>query len=222
MARKLFFGSLWLGLTAYAIASSFNLSSNFERDFDLIVRMSTGELAGINPIIVAIFYIMGIFPWVYAAFILFDGTEQNLSPYPFFFLSMGVGAFILLPYLALRQPKTTWNEAKNFLQKILDSRLMAISTTVALLSLLAWGITQGDWSDFVNQWQTTQFIHVMSIDFCFLCLLFPAVLGADFQRRGVAGTLKSIAYIPLFGALAYWCLRPQLSEAEILTQSVTN
>ena len=210
MARKLFFGSIWLALTVYAIASSTWLTSNLESDFDLIIRMSTGQISGINPIVVAMFFIMGIFPFVYAAFILFENHEKQVSPYPFFLGSMGLGAFVLLPYLALRQPEGTWDGQKNLLQKALDSRLMAISTFVALVVLLFWGTTQGDWSDFANQWQTTKFIHIMTIDFCFLCLLFPAVFKADFARREVTGSLKAIAYIPLFGALIYWCLRPQL------------
>ena len=210
MARKLFFSLLWLALSIYAIASSKFLTSNMESDFELITKMSTGQIAGINPMLVAVFYIMGIFPFAYAAFILFENKEDQVSPYPFFLGSMGLGAFVLLPYLALRKPDGTWNGQKNLFQKALDSRLMAISSSIALVVLLVWGITQGDWSDFANQWQTTKFIHIMTIDFCFLCLLFPAVLKDDFQKRGVAGTLKAIAYIPLFGALIYWCLRPQL------------
>ena len=210
MARKLFFGLLWLALTIYAIASSTWLTSNFKSDFALIAKMSTGDIAGINPMLVAVFYIMGIFPFVYAAFILFENKPEQVSPYPFFLGSMGLGAFVLLPYLALRKPDGTWDGQKNLLQKALDSRLMAISTSIALIVLLVWGITQGDLSDYASQWQTTQFIHVMTIDFFLLCLLFPAVLKDDFQRRGVEGGLKAIAYIPLFGALIYWCLRPQL------------
>jgi len=210
MARKLFFGSIWLALSIYAIASSTWLTSNMESDFNLITRMSTGQLSGINPLLVAVFYIMGIFPFVYAAFILFENHEKQVSPYPFFLGSMGLGAFVLLPYLALRQPQGTWNGQKNLLQKALDSRLMAVSASVALIGLLTWGIAQGDWSDYISQWQTTQFVHVMTIDFCLLCILFPAVLKDDFERRGVEGGLKAIAYIPLFGALIYWCLRPQL------------
>ena len=210
MTRKLFFGLLWLALSIYAIASSTWLTSNFESDFNLIAKMSTGQIAGINPMLVAVFYIMGIFPFVYAAFILFENKDEQVSPYPFFLGSMGLGAFVLLPYLALRKPDGSWDGQKNLFQKVLDSRLMAIGTTVALIGLLTWGITQGDWSDYISQWQTTQFVHVMTIDFFFLCLLFPAVLGDDFERRAVEGSLKAIAYIPLFGALIYWCLRPQL------------
>ncbi|MEL6931322.1 MAG: DUF2834 domain-containing protein [Cyanobacteria bacterium J06600_6] len=211
MARKLFFGSVWLALTIYAIASANFLTSNIESDFELIAKMSTGQISGINPMLVAVFYIMGLFPLTYAAFILFENKEEQVSPYPFFLGSMGLGAFALLPYLALRKPDGTWNRQKSLFQKALDSRLMAISTSIALIGLLSWGITQGDWSDYLAQWQTTQFVHIMTIDFCFLSLLFPAVLNDDFQRRGVAGWLKAIAYIPLFGALVYWCLRPQLA-----------
>lgn len=217
MTRKLFLGSLWLALTVYAIASSFTKTQ--EGDFELIRRMVLGEFSGINPLLIAIFYIMGVFPVVYAAFILFD-SSQKISPYPFAAVSFGVGAFALLPYLALRQTDTTWNKSKNWLLKLLDSRFVAISSTIAIITLIAWGLTQGNWSDFVAQWQTTQFVHVMSIDFTFLCLLFPAILGDDIERREVKGILKAIAYIPLFGALVYWCLRPQLPSTDVAATSV--
>ena len=217
MTRKLFLGSLWLALTVYAIASSFTKTQ--EGDFELIRQMVLGDFSGINPLLIAIFYIMGIFPVVYAAFILFD-SSQKISPYPFAAVSFGVGAFALLPYLALRQTDTTWNKSKNWLLKVLDSRLVAISSAVAIITLIAWGVTQGNWSDFVAQWQTSQFVHVMSIDFTLLCLLFPAILGDDLARREVKGILKAIAYIPLFGALVYWCLRPQLPSTDVSATSV--
>ena len=217
MVRKVFLGSIWLALTVYAIASSFTKTQ--QGDFELILKMSTGEFSGINPIIIAIFYIMGIFPIIYAALILFD-SNQKISPYPFFVASFGLGAFALLPYLAWREADTTWNKSKNWLLKILDSRFMAIASALTLVTLMTWGLTQGNWSDFVAQWQTSQFIHVMSIDFCCLCLLFPAVLGDDMERRGVEpGLLKTMALIPLFGALVYWCLRPQLPETIRSSQS---
>lgn len=226
MIRKIGLASLWLGFVSYAIASSFYKSQ--EGDFDLIVDLSTGQWQEINPIIIAMFYIMGIFPVVYAAFILFDyplGTlrdrNQNISPYPFCAVSFGVGAFALLPYLALRQPDTSWDGQKNWILKILDSRLMAIISSISLVTLLIWGLTGGNWSDFVSQWQTSQFIHVMTLDFCLLCILFPTILGDDIERRGVEGWLKSVALFPLFGALLYWCFRPQLPET-VASQSTAS
>lgn len=222
MKQKLAFGLIWLALVIYAIASSFFKTQ--QGNLALIVDLSVGNWSEINPLIIAIFYIMGVFPVVYAAFILFDSTEQKISPYPFFIASIGVGAFALLPYFALRQSNTVWNGDKNWLLKILDSRLMAIIASITILVLLVWGLTQGNWSDFVNQWQTNQFVHVMSLDFCLLCLLFPAMLGDDMKRRGI-NTDKwfwSVALVPLLGSLTYWCLRPQLPEVAVTSQSTAS
>ncbi|MGF1590810.1 MAG: DUF2834 domain-containing protein [Pleurocapsa sp.] len=222
MKQKFACGLIWLALVIYAVASSFFKSQ--EGDLDLIINLTLGKWSGINPIVIAIFYIMGVFPWVYAAFILFDSTEQKISPYPFFIASMGVGAFALLPYFALRQPNTAWNGDKNWLLKILDSRLMAIISSITIVVLLVWGLTQGNWSDFVNQWQTSQFVHVMTLDFCLLSLLFPAMLGDDMKRRGI-NTEKwfwRVALVPLLGSLTYWCLRPQLPKVAVTSQSTAS
>lgn len=221
MTRKILLGSIWLTLIIYAIASSFFKTQ--QGDLDLIIDLSLGNWSGINPMIIGMFYIMGIFPLVYAAFILFD-SGQNISPYPFFIISFGVGAFALLPYLALRQPDTTWEGEKNWLLDLLDSRLMAIISSIAIIVLLVWGLTQGNWSDFVDRWQTSQFIHVMTIDFCLLCLLFPAILKDDMKRRGVEADkwFWLAVSFPLLGSLIYWCLRPQLPKTAISARSTVS
>ena len=222
MLRKVFFGLLWLALVAYSLISANALSGTFAEDLDLIIRLCLGEWSGINPLIITIFYLMGIFPIVYAALILFDRNQQ-ISPTTFVICSFGVGAFALLPYLILRQRDRSWNGHKTWLQKILDSRLTAIITSVAVIVLITWGITQGDWSDFAAQWQTSQFIHVMSLDFLILCCLFIAILEDDQIRRGIDNSLlKTVALLPLFGVLIYWCLRPQLPDTANLRQSVVN
>jgi len=80
--------------------------------------------------------------------------------------------------------------------------------------LLTYGITQGNWADFVQQWQTSRFIHVMSLDFCLLCLLIPALLGDDMERRGLKdnGLFWAIALTPLLGTLAYLSTRTALQR----------
>lgn len=221
MKRKLGLGAIWLTLVVYAIASA--QFKTQQGDFELIIALSTGDWNGVNPIIIGIFMLMGILPLVYGAFILFD-SEQKISPYPFFLVSFGVGAFALLPYLALRSPDTVWNGEKNWLLKILDSRFTAIVSTVAIAVLLVVGLMLGDWSDYVTQWQTSQFIHIMSIDFCLLSLLFPSILQDDMQRRGVNADrwFLPVAFVPLFGSLIYWCLRPQLPETAISAESTAS
>ena len=212
MARKIIFGSIWLAFVIYTIFLA--PAPAGQETLDLIINLSTIKWEGINPIIIAIFYIMGVFPWVYAAFILFDSPGQKISAYPFFIGSIGFGAFALLPYFAFRQSDTTWNGEKNLLLKILDSRLMAIFSTITIIVFIIWGLIKGDWFDFMAQWQTSQFIHLMSLDFCLLCLLFPDILQDDMERRGIKQKqfFWLAGLIPLFGALVYWCLRPQLSE----------
>ena len=217
--RKITFGSIWLVLVVHSVLFTINqaqsaASNAFQQDLDLIINMSIVEWDGINPIIIAIFFIMGIFPLVYGAFILFDSKEQPVSPYPFFLASFGLGAFALLPYFYLRQPDTSWQKEKSLLLKILDSRLMAIISSISVLVFIIWGTVQGDWADFIHQWHTSQFVHVMSIDFCLLCCLLPfAILPDDLKRRGINHSkLFWLALLPLFGSLIYWCVRPPLAD----------
>jgi hypothetical protein len=87
--------------------------------------------------------------------------------------------------------------------------------TIGTLVLLIYGITQGNWSDFVRQWQTSRFIHVMSLDFCLLTLLLPVAISDDINLRDFSNpqTVKLLSWLPLFGALIYLCIRPNLIDA---------
>ncbi|MEO0927864.1 MAG: DUF2834 domain-containing protein [Cyanobacteria bacterium J06643_13] len=209
--RKILLGLFWLILLLYAIATPQQFSTTQQSDFDLIIKMSTLQLSGVNPLLTAIFYTMGIFPIIYAALILFDDPEKQVSPYPFLVISLGLGAFALLPYFALRQSDTAWHGQKNTLQAVFDSRILAIACSAAVVGLLVWGSTTGNWSDFWMQWQSSKFIHIMSIDFSILSFLLMTILNDDMQRRGVdSGILKALSYLPLVGVLIYWCFRPQL------------
>lgn len=220
-SRKITFGLMWLALVAHSVIFTVEKVNSsppgfFQQDLDLIINMSILEWDGINPIIIAIFFIMAILPWVYGAFILFDSQEQAFSPYPFFIASFGLGAYALVPYFALRQPDTTWQKKKGLLLKVLDSRLMAMVSLLSVLALVIWGAINGDWSDFVNQWQNSQFVHLMSTDFCILSLLLSiAILKDDMKRRQIGDSklFWLAVLIPLFGILIYWCVRPQLSSA---------
>ena len=56
----------------------------------------------------------------------------------------------------------------------------------------------------------------MSLDFCLLCLLFPALLGDDMARRSWNPQFFwLIALIPLFGPLIYLSVRPPLQEVDV-------
>jgi hypothetical protein len=211
MSIKIGFWLLWIAFSTYAFVFAPLDNPN---TITLITNLSTGKIAGINPLIVALFNIMGVWPLIYSCVLFTDGRGQKIRAWIFATLSFGVGAFALLPYLALREPNPEFSGTKNIFLKILDSRFTGIVLTLGAAALVAFGLTKGDWSDFVQQWQTSRFIHVMSLDFCLLCLLFPALLTDDMARRGTQNLIAfwAVTLVPLFGPLAYLCTRPPLPE----------
>lgn len=213
MSRKIGFWLLWVSVIIYAF---FLAPPNQPDTFQLIKNLSTGNWEGINPLIIALFNIMGIWPFIYSCLVFFDSREQKIPAWPFAAASFGVGAFALLPYLALREPNQGFTGSKGIFLKLLDSRWFGVALTLGTLNLLGFGLLKGDWGDFIQQWQTNRFIHVMSLDFCLLCLLFPALLGDDMARRGLKNSplFWVVALVPLVGSLLYLCLRPPLSDSE--------
>lgn len=191
--------------------------------FELIKDLSTGNWEGINPWIISLFNLMGIWPVIYSCLLLFDGREQKIPAWPFVTLSFALGAFALLPYLGWREPNSNFFGKKNLLLKILDSRFTAIAITFAASGWVLYGLLNGDWGDFILQWQTSKFIHVMSLDFCLLCVLFPALLGDDMLRRGMDNKILFwvAALIPLFGPLMYLCLRKPKDEVDSKVAATT-
>ncbi|MBK1989965.1 DUF2834 domain-containing protein [Sphaerospermopsis aphanizomenoides BCCUSP55] len=212
MLRKISFGLLWLGFISYAFLLA---PPDDPGTFELIKNLSTGNWQGINPVIISLFNIMGIWPLVYSAVLFFDGRGQKIRAWPFATAAFAVGAFALLPYLALREPNPEFVGKKNLFLQIFDSRITGILLTLGAVVLVAYSF-QGDWGNFVQQWQTSRFIHVMSLDFWMLSLLFSTLLGDDMTRRGWKDNqlFWLFAMIPFFGALIYLCVRPPVKEQQ--------
>jgi len=212
MVRKIGFGLLWLAFGIYAFIFA---PPDTPETLTLITNLVTANLAGINPLVIALFNIMGIFPMIYCCLLFFDGKNQKIPAWLFAILSFGLGAFALLPYLALREPNPQFSGEKNLFLKLLDSRFTGILLTLGAVALVTYGLTNGNWVDFVYQWQTNRFIHVMSLDFCMLCLLFTALLGDDMARRGMKNSLAfwAVTLVPLFGPLAYLCWREPIKNS---------
>lgn len=211
MSKKILLILVWIGFVSYA----FTLAPPQQPDtFDLIANLATGKIAGVNPLIVALFNIMGVLPMAYSCITFLDGRSQKIPAWLFTLASFGTGAFALLPYLIFRQPSPTFQGQKNWLLKILDSRITGSAIALGGIGLFLYGVANGDWSNFVQQWQTSRFIHVMSLDFCLLCALFPMLLQDDMKRRGLTDSnlFKILSFVPFFGALIYLALRPPTIE----------
>lgn len=211
MFQTISFLLLWLGFLSYAFLFA---PPDDPNTAELIQKLSALEIEEINPLIVSLFNLMGVLPLMYAPLLLIDGKGQKLPASPFVILSFAVGAFALLPYFAFRTPQLPFPGQKSWLLKVLDSRIFGILLTTAFLLILLPGLMNGNWHDFFVQWQNSRFIHVMSLDFCVLVLLFPAVLKTDLIRRGLADSafFNTLIWVPLLGTLLYFCMRPPLME----------
>ncbi len=220
MTRKFGFAFLWLGFVVYAFAFAPPTQPD---TLDKIIKLSSGQWSGLNPTVVALFNLMGVWPMIYACLVLIDGDGQKIPAWPFVVLSFGTGAFALLPYLALREPNRTFEGEKTSLLKLLDSPWTGRAIALSSVVLLIYGIFNGDWSDFTQQWQTSQFVNVMSLDFCLLCAIVSPLVKDDMAKRNLdnPALFWIAALIPLLGVAFYLSVRPPLKTSESEPVSLT-
>jgi hypothetical protein len=214
MSRKVVLWLVWVGFIAYILF----LAPPVQADtLTLLKNLLTGQWTKINPVILSLFSLVGIWLQIYSCLMFFDGRMQKIPAWPFLLAAVGSGVIGLIPYLALREPNQSFSGSKDALLKLVDSRWTGVILSLSTIVLLAYGLLAGDWAGFIQQFQTSRFINGMTIAFCIFCLLFPAILGDDMARRGVTNSQAfwAVALIPLIGSLAYLCLRPPVSESTV-------
>ncbi|HEY9848210.1 MAG TPA: hypothetical protein V6D28_02025 [Leptolyngbyaceae cyanobacterium] len=216
MSRKTAIWSLWVGFLVYIL---FLAPPAQPSTVKLLKNLFTGNWADINPIILSLFSLVGIWLLIYTCLILIDGRMQEIPAWPFLLTSVVTGVIGLTPYLALREPNQGFSGEKDGLLKIFDSRFTGIILALSTVVILAYGLLLGDWGNFIDQFQTSRFVNGMSIAFCLFCVLFPTLLGDDMARRNWQNKqiFWLVSLIPLIGPLFYLCLRPALPETNNLT-----
>jgi hypothetical protein len=214
MILKFILWLVWVGFIAYTLLLA---PLDQPGTLTLIEKLVRLQLAGINPYVVTLFSLMGVWPIVYACLMFIDERMQDISAWPSFLASNGSGVIGLIPYLLLRESNQAFSGQKDFWLERLDSRQTGIVLSLITVGLFAYAMLAGDWGDFVRQWHTSRFIHLMSWDFCLMWVVFPSLLGDDMARRGLQDSriFWAVALVPLLGALAYLCLRPPLPESSI-------
>jgi hypothetical protein len=95
-------------------------------------------------------------------------------------------------------------------------RSTGVFLLLSTIGLFAYAILGGDWGDYIQQFQTRYFVHLISLDFCLMCLIFPltSMFDDDMARRELKDPriFWAVGLVPLFGPLVYLCLRPSLPE----------
>ena len=222
MGRKIALFLIWVTFVIYTVWLD-PLAQ--PETFSLVWKLLTFQLAEVNAFLVAIFWLMGVWPMIYASLMFADGTTQNFRSWPYFIGANGTGVICLIPYLLFRKSNQEFSGQKDKLLKILDSRWTGIFLLLTTIGLLAYAIFAGDWGDYIQEFKTREFVHLISLDFCLMCLIFPitSLFDDDMGRRDLkdARIFWAVALVPLFGPLVYLCLRPALPElsAEVSFQA---
>ncbi|WP_058995944.1 hypothetical protein [Leptolyngbya sp. NIES-2104] len=201
MIRKLGLWLIWLGFIVYVVWFAPPLNIKL--------------LYFLNPVALSAFSMVGIWLLIYSCLIFADGRMQQIPAWGFMLASIASGTVGLIPYLALREPNDQFSGEKDPWLALLDSKATGIVLTISTVVFLLFAIVFGDWSLFVQSFQTDKFIHGMSLALVLFALLFPypTLLSDDMARRGLIKESQFfwiVALIPLFGPLAYLCLRPNI------------
>ena len=192
--------TIWIGFIVYV--------------FGFAPSFFAGKPWLLNPIVISIFSMVGIWLLIYSCLMLPDGRMQRLPAWAFLIAGTATGILGLIPYLALREPNQQFQGSQDGLVGWTESKSTGILLTISTIAVLTFAIAFGDWAEFARSFQTNGFIHAMSLAFCLFAFIFPypTLLQDDMARRGLSSDSQFfwIACIPLFGALIYLCLRPSL------------
>ena len=208
--RKIGLWLLWQAFIGYSLF----LAPPLDADLQSLKDLLAGQLPPLNIVAIAVFSLVGMWIMIYSCVLFADGRMQQIPAWPFLLGSLGTGVISLIPYLALREPSQVFVGPKDAWLRFWDSRLTAIAISASTASFILVALLWGDWPQFIDQLQTSRFIHVMSLALCLFAVLFPTVLGDDMARRGLQGSqwFWPIALVPLAGPLIYLCWRPALPE----------
>ncbi|MBD2448436.1 DUF2834 domain-containing protein [Nostoc sp. FACHB-152] len=216
MIRKVFLLIIWLGFVIYTILLA---PVDQPETWAIGTKLLTRQWHKLNAIIPTIFCLMGIFPMIYACLMFADGRMQNFRAWPYFIGSNFTGVICLLPYLIFRQSNQEFYGIKDKWLLIFERRKTGVSLLVANVALLSYAIITGNWTDYIQQFLQRLFVHLISLDFLLMCLIFPitSLLDNDMARRVIKDKriFWAVALVPLFGPLVYLCLRPSLPETSL-------
>ncbi|CAM6040184.1 unnamed protein product [Sphagnum compactum] len=173
-----------------------------------------------NTVLVCEFYIMGLWPLVYSSLLIPSGRSGKwaVPVWPFLILSFGIGAFALVPYFALWQPPPPL-VAKGELQKwplnLLENKLSSLGILLSGVGLIGAAAFAGNgaWTEILQYFRESKFIHTMSVDFLTLSSLAPFWVYNDMTTRKWLDKgfwLLPVSLFPFIGPALYLVLRPPL------------
>lgn len=221
----LLFG-LWAALLYYVFVLSPNQTPN--RDFYFLrklLNLEGDDGFQMNPVLVSLWYIMGLWPLVYCMLLLPTGrSSKNKVPvWPFLVMSFFGGAYALIPYFVLWRPPppvAAKEETERWPLKILESKITAVTLILGgvVLTISAGLAGEGAWKEFFQYFRESKFIHATCIDFLTLSTLSPFWVYNDMTVRNWFNKgywLLPLTLVPYLGPTIYLALRPPLPSAMV-------
>ena len=170
----------------------------------LLIQRMYSDFRSVNPLIFSTFNLLGVWTMVYAVLVLEEAESQSFSVWPFILLSFFMGGFSYLVYFSIRTPVFEKSE-KTKLQKRIEKRQNMVVLFLVGLSLVIYGLLYGDWVAFVESFWTSGLVHIMSIDFVLISVLFTRFMKDDMIRRDdySLSELSILSVFSVIGALFY-------------------
>ncbi|MGE6413607.1 hypothetical protein ACQKDD_05530 [Planococcus kocurii] len=181
---------VWLLLIGYAVF----LAPGGETD-PILSSIFSGDLGAIDPLVLAVFNALGLFPLVFLTLLLLN-DRQKWPAWPFALLSFGIGAFSLLLYFAFGNRHTDRKlRTPDWLARFLASRFWLV---VLMVFWLINGLTllQGfSLAAYREAFFASSLVSVMTVDWF---VLWGLSVYATYHFYPHA-KLKALAWIPIIG-----------------------
>ncbi|XP_057792911.1 LOW QUALITY PROTEIN: uncharacterized protein LOC131009530 [Salvia miltiorrhiza] len=213
--------AFWAGLMYYISFLAPNQTPVTDEYFvKKLLNLKGDDGYEMNQVLVALWYIMGLWPLVYSMLLLptARSSKSKIPVWPFVALSFFGGAYFLIPYFVLWRPPAppvAEPELRRWPLNFLESKLTAGVTLAAGVAITAYAFSSGGdvWREFYQYFQGSKFIHVMSIDFALLSTFAPFWVYNDVtarKRDGRGSWLLPLSLVPFLGPSLYLLLRPPL------------
>ena len=161
---RLAYGMIWLA----AVGVAFGLAPPNRPDlWPWVLRLLTGRWEGENPMVVAHFQLMGVWPLLLAALWRREWARPGRLPaWPFLIAAFALGCFVLMPYAALRRAPALGNPGV--------PRLVWAALGLTFVGFSAWGLSAGDVPGWFAAVRGDGFLWPMAWDFALFAVLFAA------------------------------------------------
>ncbi len=171
--------SVWvllLGVAVFVAPPSENTGS-------LVWQLALFE--GPDPLLVAVFQMMGIWPLWYGRVLWRDSWPIALLA----LASFAVGAFALMPALFFRNPERPPRQHPQWLVGFCRSVVVRWILAAISLGLLGWGVLAGDWERAAALWAKDGFVFTYCLDFAALSAVYPFLVWQERRRRAAPATM---------------------------------